>query len=119
MIARPLSALHLKNEGGRYENTADFIEKSALFPELKRADTPTAATEEILDGNALFLVDGVALGFVVGAKLLPNHFGTYDAPEAVPHNGSLNKLKAMLDEDAVRVLPDVIGRVFQIDAKED
>lgn len=53
------------------------------------------------------------------ARLLPNHFGTYDAPEAVPHNGSLLKLKSLLSEDAVRVLPDVIGRVFQIDAMED
>lgn len=44
------------------------------------------------------------------AKLLPNHFGTYDAPEAIPHNGSLTKLKEMLGEDAKRVLPDVMGQ---------
>lgn len=44
------------------------------------------------------------------AALLPCHFGTYDAPEAVPHNGSLQKLKGLLGEDAARVLPDVIGQ---------
>ena len=44
------------------------------------------------------------------ARLIPNHFGTYDAPDAVPHNGSLMKLKTLLGEDAARVLPDVIGQ---------
>ena len=44
------------------------------------------------------------------AKLLPNHFGTYDAPDALPHNGSLTALKALLGKDVQRVLPDVIGQ---------
>ena len=45
------------------------------------------------------------------AKLLPNHFGTYDAPDALPHNGSLTALKALLGKDSERVLPDVIGQI--------
>lgn len=72
LIARPLSQLNLKKDGGRYENTADFIEKSALFPELKRAEDIPAACKEILDGNSVFLVDTSPICFVVGAKLLPN-----------------------------------------------
>ena len=51
------------------------------------------------------------------AALLPCHFGTYDAPEAVPHNGSLRKLKGLLDEDAARVLPDVIGQWVRFKGK--
>lgn len=47
------------------------------------------------------------------AALLPCHFGTYDAPNAVPHNGSLTKLKNLLGKDASRVLSDVIGQTFR------
>ena len=61
-----------KKDGGRYENTVDFIEKSALFPELKKVTSLQDTAKEILDGNSLLLVDGVAVGFIVGAKLLPN-----------------------------------------------
>lgn len=70
LIARPLSKLSL-NEGGRYETKEEWIKKSALFPELKTPKTTQDITAEILDGNALLLVDGVATGFIVGAKLLP------------------------------------------------
>lgn len=47
------------------------------------------------------------------AALLPCHFGTYDAPDAVPFNGSLTALKRLLGDDAVRVLPDIIGGVVR------
>lgn len=43
-----------------------------LFPELKESKDFDSAVEEILDGNSLLLVDGIAQGFIVGAKLLPN-----------------------------------------------
>ena len=79
LIARPLSKLSLQNEGGRYEvnansapsNKEEIIEKSALFPELKKITAFADAVKEILDGNSLLLVDGVSSGFIVGAKLLP------------------------------------------------
>lgn len=48
------------------------------------------------------------------AALLPCHFGTYEAPDALPHNGSLTKLKAQLGADAARVLPDVIGQPVRL-----
>ena len=94
LIARPLSKLSLpnsnqkeKNEGGRYatnenynqktnassgEDLQMFIKKATLFPELKTAKDYPSAIKEILDGNSLLLVDGIACGFIVGAKLLPN-----------------------------------------------
>ena len=96
LIARPLSALHLKNEGGRYANSIDFIEKSALFPELKRANTPTAAMQEILDGNTLLLVDGESLGLVVGAKMPPNRAVTEPPTDVAvkgPREGFIEDVK--------------------------
>ena len=43
------------------------------------------------------------------AKLLPCHFGTYDAPEAVPHNGSLSAARKALGDAAARLASDAIG----------
>ena len=59
LIARPLSQLALKNEGGRYENTLEMIKKSALFPELKEMKKLDDLGKEVLDGNALLLIDGL------------------------------------------------------------
>lgn len=47
------------------------------------------------------------------AALLPCHFGTYDAPDAFPFNGSLSTLKRLLKQDAARLLPDVIGGIVR------
>ena len=86
LIAKPLSALVLQNQGGRDktnrkngaetdENSKDSpeekIQTTARFPELKTAETIEDILPEILDGNTLLLVDGVATGFIAGAKLLP------------------------------------------------
>jgi len=48
-----------------------IIERSALFPELKRKQKIADMVKEVLDGNTLLLIDGVAEGFIVGAKFLP------------------------------------------------
>lgn len=80
LVARPLQrtdlALDSENEGGRYENTEqedlkEFIKTTLLFPELKEEQSFENSAKEILDGNSLLLVDGVATGFIIGAKLLP------------------------------------------------
>lgn len=71
LIARPLSRLSLKNEGGRYESTLEIIKKTALFPELKEKKKLEDASKEVLDGNALLLIDGICVGLIVGTKLLP------------------------------------------------
>ena len=72
LIARPLSRLSFKKEWGMYETKADFIQKALLFPELKTTQNFDDATKEILDGNSLLLIDGLTVGFIVGAKLLPS-----------------------------------------------
>lgn len=83
LIARPISKLSLhdkidkanaekpQNDGGRYEFILETMQKTALFPELKTAQKQEDGIKEILDGNTLFLIDGIDIGLVVGAKLLP------------------------------------------------
>ena len=71
LVARPLSSLSFKKEGGMYATKEDFIKENLLFPELKSVYTFQDAMQEVLDGNSLLLVDGVAVGFIVGAKLVP------------------------------------------------
>lgn len=74
LVARPLSRLTLLNEqkqGGRVENISEIIKKATLFPELKELNDLAQIQKEILDGNSLLLVDGVNVGFIVGAKFLP------------------------------------------------
>ncbi len=79
LVARPLSKLALSNEEPQTANkkTAEkdsivsVIQKTALFPELKQTDKLSDIQKEILDGNSLLLVDGVDVGFIVGAKFLP------------------------------------------------
>ncbi len=71
LVARPLSKLSAQKEGGRVALNAETLKKSLLFPELKTVESFEDSVKEILDGNSLLLIDGVAQGFIVGAKLLP------------------------------------------------
>lgn len=71
LIARPISRLSLKNEGGMSANTLEIVQKATLFPELKKMNSLQDIVKEVLDGNSLLLVDGVKGGLIVGAKLLP------------------------------------------------
>ena len=71
LIARPLSRLSLQNEGGKYENTFEIIKKTTLFPELKEMKKLEDIVKQILDGNALLLIDKIPMGLIVGTKLLP------------------------------------------------
>ncbi|MBO5481450.1 MAG: spore germination protein [Clostridia bacterium] len=77
LIAKPLSFLYLaeekksQNDPTMYKPSADLIEKTLRFPELKRVTDFQDAIKEILDGNTLLLIDGLEIGFIAGAKLLP------------------------------------------------
>ncbi len=72
LIARPLSRISFEKEGGRVALNEQTVAETLLFPELKRANKVEDIVKEILDGNSLLLIDGLAVGFIVGAKLLPN-----------------------------------------------
>ena len=77
LVAKPLAALRLnaENEGGRAGTNGtdpeELVEKTARFPELKKKEDLDEMIKEVLDGNTLLLVDGLAVGFIAGAKLLP------------------------------------------------
>ena len=71
LIARPIMGLNLKNEGGRVETKEYTVKISALFPEVKSVEKVEDILTEVLDGNALLMVDGLPMGFIFGAKLLP------------------------------------------------
>ncbi|MBR4943599.1 MAG: spore germination protein [Clostridia bacterium] len=74
LIARPLSRINLskaEKDGDRYATNLEIIQKTVLFPELKEKDKFDDIEKEILDGNALLLIDGEKKGLIVGAKLLP------------------------------------------------
>ncbi len=51
--------------------TLEAVKQTLLFPELKEETELKKIFQEILDGNSLLLVDGIAEGLIVGAKLLP------------------------------------------------
>ncbi len=90
LISRPLSKLDLQkvyqkptqntkndqpmsatNEKKGQNDLQDTVQETALFPELKTQNKVQDIVNEVLDGNALLLVDGMEIGFIVGAKLLP------------------------------------------------
>ena len=70
LVARPLSKARFSELPNEEKETA--LEKALLFPELKNKTLFTDCVKEVLDGNSLLIVDGIAAGFIVGAKLLPN-----------------------------------------------
>lgn len=71
LVIEPVSALSLKNGGTVYKTNEEAIEKTVRFPELKTNKEIPQLVKEILDGNAVLLVEGVQTGFIAGAKLLP------------------------------------------------
>ncbi len=70
LVAKPLASLSLSALTSLQEKES-AVEKELRFPELKRKTTFEDAIKEILDGNSALFVDGLALSFIVGAKLLP------------------------------------------------
>ena len=66
LVIKPLSALTLSSS-----QKETLVLETLRFPELKTVKTFQDAVKEILDGNTLLLVDGIATGFIAGAKLLP------------------------------------------------
>ena len=67
LIAKPLQDTALP-EG---EGLTEAVKLACRFPELKEVATIDDCGKEVLDGNALLLVDGMPIALSVGAKLLP------------------------------------------------
>ena len=73
LVARPLSALSPQKEGDGVAITAfqTLISQTVRFPEIKEIPALQDAVKEVLDGNALLLVDGAPIAWMVGTKMLP------------------------------------------------
>ena len=74
LVARPFAKLTLHEKTTEQDPLSariKIIEQTALFPELKQKTALEDITKEVLDGNSLLLVDGVNVGFIIGAKFLP------------------------------------------------
>lgn len=70
LAVKPIAAL-AKNGDGRYALSKETVLQTLRFPDVKTVEKIDEGVKEILDGNTLLLVDGVACGFIVNAKMLP------------------------------------------------
>ncbi len=123
LIARPLSRISFKKEGGMYALNAETVAKTLLFPELKQAENFEDAQKEILDGNSLLLIDGIALGFIVGAKLLPNR-AVIEPPTDIavkgPREGFIEDVKTNMALVRKRLkTPDLRFEVLRVGKRSD
>ncbi len=73
LVARPLSAVELPKTGGKVElnDLQAQVESHVRFPEIKTKPTVAETVNEILDGNALLLVDTLPVAVIVGTKMVP------------------------------------------------
>lgn len=123
LVARPLSRISIKNDGGRVALNAETLEKTLLFPELKTAENFQDAVKEILDGNSLLLVDGISTGFIVGAKLLPNR-AVIEPPTDVavkgPREGFIEDVKTNMSLVRKRLkTPDLRFETLRVGRRSD
>ena len=125
LVARPLNNLSLENEGGRYEmsDIIATIETTLLFPELKKESGWGNAVKEILDGNSLLLVDGINVGFIVGAKFLPVR-AIMEPPSDVaikgPREGFIEDIKTNMTLVRKRLkTPDLLFEQLRIGKRSD
>lgn len=117
LVARPLSKLSLPKE------KEDFVEKNLLFPELKIKPDLTDGIQEILDGNSLLLVDGVAKGFIVGAKFLINRAVTEPPTDVAvkgPREGFIEDIKTNMSLVRKRLkTPDLRFETIRVGKRSD
>ena len=123
LVARPLSRLGIEKEGGRYALNEDVIAKTLLFPELKTAKNFEDAQKEILDGNSLLLVEGLAVGFIVGAKLIPTR-AVVEPPTDVavkgPREGFVEDIKTNMALVRKRLkTPDLRFQTLRVGKRSD
>lgn len=90
LAVRPLSAYDKK------QIDEERVRESVLFPEIKQTKTPDAAAKEILDGNALLLVDTITCGVIIGTKSVPTRAVTEPQTSVVvkgPREGFIEDVK--------------------------
>lgn len=131
LIARPLSRLVLgantKKDGSMVEvnkqKVLEIIEKTALFPELKKMKKTQDIIKEILDGNTLLLIDRIDVGLIVGAKFLPVRT-IMEPPTDVavrgPREGFIEDIKTNMALVRKRLkTPDLIFETMRLGKRSD
>lgn len=73
LVVRPLERTNLQEIGfdGAKQEKVNALKSILCFPEIKPAEGEEDAAMQILDGNALLLVDGLGEALIIGSKLLP------------------------------------------------
>ncbi len=69
LIAKPLQAIALPS--GSVDALKTAVAMACQFPERKELSTLNDCVQEVLDGNALLIVDGLPVSYSIGAKSLP------------------------------------------------
>ncbi len=121
LIARPLSTLALRDVPER--KRVDVVERTARFPELKRKRTYSDVVKEILDGNTLLLVDGLTVGFIAGAKLIPTRAVTEPPTDVTvkgPREGFIEDVKTNMSLVRKRLkTPDLRFETVKVGKRSD
>ena len=138
LVARPLSTLELKKtaeksggkgkkEGSKVATKEKYQQSLVLettrFPELKTIDDLQQILKEILDGNTLLLVDGIGVGFIAGAKLLPTR-AVIEPPTDVavkgPREGFIEDVKTNMSLVRKRLkTPDLRFETLRVGRRSD
>ena len=92
LVAKPLQKIALPDG----ENLPGVVKSALRFPELKEIRALNDCATEILDGNTLLLVDGMALALSIGAKNLPTRSVTEPPTDVAvkgPREGFIEDVK--------------------------
>ncbi|MBQ8352319.1 MAG: spore germination protein [Clostridia bacterium] len=119
LVARPLQAVALPDG----ESRKDVVATTCRFPEIKELTRLDECEKEVLDGNALLLVDGISVAFSFGAKLLPVRSVTEPPTDVAvkgPREGFIEDVKTNMALVRKRLKsPDLRLQVSRIGRRSD
>lgn len=112
-----------EKDGGISETNENAAPFPNLFPEWKEIADVTQICKEVLDGNCLLLVDGVATGFILGAKFLPIR-AVIEPPTDVavkgPREGFIEDIKTNMALVRKRLkTPDLRFETYRVGKRSD
>jgi len=121
LVARPLSAIELQPLSPK--TAIRTLETTLRFPECKQKTTVEDGVKEVLDGNTLLLVDGINLGLILGAKLLPVRAVTEPPTDVAikgPREGFIEDIKVNMTLVRKRLkTPDLRFETIRIGKRSD
>ena len=119
MVTKPLQDTALPDGEGLKE----VVKTTCRFPECKEVETLHDCGREVLDGNTLLLVDGMSVGLIFGAKLLPVRTVTEPPTDVAvkgPREGFIEDVKTNMTLVRKRLKsPDLRLEVSRIGRRSD